>query len=220
MYRKRVVVIIISIVVYILLLFIQTKISKSNLIEVYVLKNDINRKTKVTVEDVEKVKVENKFSSNILTNIDYNNMVAKTNLNKGQILYTSSVLSDVNVEEIKPDKECVNIKLDNSEMTIDKLSKDSVVNVYYTGRTSQVKNFFNEVSLKKIESSSITDGYTTVLLLKEVDVKNVYNKEGKLIDGKSNDSFIFSIDVEVVESQAMLIQNIVNFGKFNVTLKR
>ena len=218
MYRKRLMYLICFITIYFLCLFFHNKITNDNLKEVYVLTKDINRGESLTKNNTKKIKVEDKaINTNYVDNVD--NLLSKESLKLGTILSKNDVVQINEYEEVNESKE--NILIDIGDMTNSlnmSVEKGSIVNIYYTGRSSQLNGVIDKSKYSKVESGSITDSYITLLLLKDIEVKAVYDKSGNNIETKENN--ISAISIEVDENTAMLIENIKKYGEFSITVKR
>ena len=218
MYRKRLLYLICFITIYFLCLFFHNKITNDNLKEVYVLTKDITRGESLTKNNTKKIKVEDKaININYVDNVD--NLLSKETLKLGTILSKNDVVQINEYEEINEDKE--NILIDIGDMTSSlnvSVEKGSIVNIYYTGRSSQLNGVIDKSKYSKVESGSITDSYITLLLLKDIEVKAVYDKSGNNIEEKVNN--VSAISIEVDENTAMLIENIKKYGEFSITVKR
>lgn len=218
MYKRKILILICFLVIYILLVFIHSKITNDNLKEVFVLTKDINRGENITLDNTKKVKIDS-TSLNIKYVDKVDNLLAKNNLKLGTILSDEIVISSEEYEEIKEDKESILINLSDKINNLNlALEKGSIINIYYTGRSSQLKGLIDKDKYKQIESGSITDSYITVLLLKDVEVKSIYDQSGNNIEGKTES--ISAINIEVDEPTAILIENIKKYGEFSITVKR
>lgn len=218
MCKKRVILLFCIIIVYIILSYIYSVMTKENLKEVYVITKEVKRGEEINLQNSSKIKIDIASSQKLyLENIE--NILAKYDLKEGQILSLDNVINK---------EEYTNAKNQNNELVIIDLSDFSssiqsnlfsgmIVNLYYTGRSSQVENFFNNSNYKKVKSSNISDSYTTVLLLENTTVKEVYDKNGKVTKEEGS---VEKIALEVDNNMAIMIENIKNYGTFSVTIKR
>ncbi len=217
MYKKRIIIVFCTIVVYIILNYIYSKVVNQKLSNVYVIKNDIKRGEKITLENTYKLKIDAIENKNLYKkNIE--NLVAKFDLKEGQIINSNNVLTTSEYLNVQDNNEIIVIDLYNlkSDTNIN-LEAGSVINLYYTGKSNQIENFFNNSKYKKIKSSNVSDNYTTVLLLENCIIKEVYDSNGVVTDNKNK---VHKIALEVENNLAMMIENIKNYGNFNVTIKR
>lgn len=217
MYKKRIIVLLGIIIIYCILSYIYSTITKETLLEVYVVGKNIKRGESINLENSYKIKIDkNKVRDVYLENID--NMVAKYDLKEGQIINYSNIVNKSEYIDRKSDNsEIVILDLNGFDGSIQRnLSKDMTVNLYYTGKSSQIENFFSNFNYKKVKNSNTMDSYTTILLLENVIVNAVYNKEGKEVE----DGLVQKIGLEVDEDMAIIIENIKNYGIFDVTIKR
>lgn len=217
MYKKRIIIVFCTIVVYIILNYIYSKVVNQKLSNVYVIKNDIKRGEKITLENTYKLKIDAIENKNLYKkNIE--NLVAKFDLKEGQIINSNNVLTTSEYLNVQDNNEIIVIDLYNlkSDTNIN-LEAGAVINLYYTGKSNQIENFFNNSKYKKIKSSNVSDNYTTVLLLENCIIKEVYDSNGVVTDNKNK---VHKIALEVENNLAMMIENIKNYGNFNVTIKR
>ena len=217
MYKKRIIIVFCTIVVYIILNYIYSKVVNQKLSNVYVIKNDIKRGEKITLENTYKLKIDAIENKNLYKkNIE--NLVANFDLKEGQIINSNNVLTTSEYLNVQDNNEIIVIDLYNlkSDTNIN-LEAGSVINLYYTGKSNQIENFFNNSKYKKIKSSNVSDNYTTVLLLENCIIKEVYDSNGVVTDNKNK---VHKIALEVENNLAMMIENIKNYGNFNVTIKR
>ena len=218
MYKKRVILLFCIIIVYIILSYIYSVMTKENLKEVYVITKEVKRGEEITLENSSKIKIDVDSSQKLyLENIE--NILAKFDLKEGQILSLDNVIKKEEYTNAQnQDNEIVIIDLSDFSSSIQSnLSIGMMVNLYYTGRSSQVENFFNNSNYKKVKSSNISDSYTTVLLLENITVKEVYDKNGKVTNEEGRGE---KIALEVDNNMAIMTQNIKNYGTFSVTIKR
>ena len=217
MYKKRIIIVFCTIVVYIILNYIYSKVVNQKLSNVYVIKNDIKRGEKITLENTYKLKID-AIENKTLYKKNIENLVAKFDLKEGQIINSNNVLTTSEYLNVQDNNEIIVIDLYNlkSDTNIN-LEAGSVINLYYTGKSNQIENFFNNSKYKKIKSSNVSDNYTTVLLLENCIVKEVYDSNGVVTDNKNK---VHKIALEVENNLAMMIENIKNYGNFNVTIKR
>ena len=217
MKKRGLILIVLSIIIYFFLLFIHSKFVSNNLKEVYILTQEVNRGDNLSNSNLKKVKIVNTLSFDYVENVE--NILAKYNLKSGHLLKKEDVIKKQDYTLIDEDKESVVLQLsDISKNYNNCVSKGNIVNIYYTGRSSQLKGILNTYNFKELESSSITDGYTTILLIKDIEINEVYDKNGDVIYNKSSN--IGSINVLVDSKIVILIENIRKYGEFSVTVKR
>lgn len=220
-YKKRIIVICFALILYFSLVFIKNKMTNLNITQVYVLNKEKERGEKINIEDVNKINV-NKSSFNFDSVENVDDIVAKETLKCGQILNKEQIVKESEFIQVSSqDKERIIIKLSDLDTNSSSIfEKNSVVNIYYTGRTSQLENVIKDIQTIMIKSSSISDGYTTIALLKNVIIINIYDNNGKKIQEKNSSNIIDSIEIEVDSNMAAIIENLKNYGKFSITIKR
>ena len=221
-YKKRIIILLCSLIIYFILIYVRSKITNTNTVEVFVLNKDILRGEKINDQDIKVIKI-NEMELNINHVNSVNNIVAKDNLMCGQILSKENVLDESEYVKVsKEDKERIAIKLSDLNTSASSIfDKGSIVNIYYTGRSSQLENIIQKFNTQIIKSSSIADSYTTIGLIDDVKIINLYDKNGKKINNEQTQiNIIDSIEIEVEKDMAVLIENLKNYGKFSVTVKR
>lgn len=193
------------------------------------MKSDISKGQEINLKNVECLKIYNTNTLSNIFSIDINKIVgkvAKNDLKEGQVLKDNLVLEKEAYLKSSNEKELVSIKVSNSEDVASfQIDKDSIINIYYTGKTSQVQNFLKSTQLENLSSSSEIDGYTTIKLLNEVKVVNVFDKFGnKLKDKKevsslkNESSLVDTVMIDVEKSNVININNLKKYGDFSITL--
>ena len=230
-YKRNFIIVFFSILIYFILNFCYNFffLNSNNKQIIYVLKSDISKGQEINLKDVECLKIYNINALSNLFSIDINKIigkVAKNDLKEGQLLKDNLVLEKEAYLKSSNEKELVSIKVSNSEDVASfQIDKDSIVNIYYTGKTSQVQNFLKNTQLENLSSSSEIDGYTTIKLLNEVKVVNIFDKFGnKLKDKKevsslkNESSLVDTVMIEVEKSNVINIKNLKKYGDFSISL--
>ena len=163
----------------------------------------------------------NEYSSLDLNSV--NGKVLKCKLSKGQILTEDMFIKKEEYISSDNEKEIISIKVSNSDdIASFQVFSGSYINIYYTGKSAQVQNILNQVDGESISSSSQIEGYTTIKLLNEIEVLDVFDKYGNNLDkktsAKNDSSIIDTIMLEVDKSKAMTINNLKNYGEFSVSI--
>lgn len=221
-YKKKIIILLCSLVIYFVLIYIKGKITNQNLTQVYILNKDVQRGEKIEHKDVTKINIDTttlnfKFVESV------ENIVANEELKCGQILNKYNVLNESEYVKVSSeDKERIAIKLSDLNTNASSIfDKGSIVNIYYTGRSSQLEDIILSLNAQSIKSSSISDSYTTIALIENVKIINLYDKNGKKINNDNTQiNIIDSIEIEVEKNMAAIIENLKNYGKFSVTVKR
>ena len=193
-----------------------------NLGKIYVLKNNVQRGEKINSNDVFLVETDiTNINFKCVDNVD--NIVAKDSLGVGQILHEENVINESEYTTMSQEnKERIAIKLSDLNTNMSCIfDKGSIINIYYTGRSSQLENIINNLKTPIIKSSSISDSYTTIALMENVKVLNLYDKNGEKIENNIRQTIsVDPIEIEVEQNMAVIIENLKNYGKFSVTVKR
>ena len=224
-YRRHLIILISAVVLYIIFGAVYNNfVVKTNEQKVYVLNNDYKKGSLVNKENLTQlsIKVKEKNENYDLDMINIQNLVTKYNLSKGQILTKDMFIEKDKYVIANKDKEIVAIKLKSSEDSASfNISKDSIVNIYYTGKTE----FANEI-LKNINEANIisggSTGYISTKLLKSEKILGLYDKYGnEIISNKLNKDNEIAIDtalIEVDSNTAMTIANLKEYGDFSLSL--
>lgn len=230
-YKRNFIIVFFSILIYFILNFCYNFffLNSNNKQIIYVLKSDISKGQEINLKDVECLKIYNTNTLSNIFSIDINKIVgkvAKNDLKEGQVIKDNLVIEKEAYLKSSNEKELVSIKVSNSEDVASfQIDKDSIINIYYTGKTSQVQNFLKSTQLENLSSSSEIDGYTTIKLLNEVKVVNVFDKFGnKLKDKKevsslkNESSLVDTVMIDVEKSNVININNLKKYGDFSITL--
>lgn len=221
-FKRNIIILTLAIIIYLCLVYFKSCIVTNNTKEVYVLNKDITRGENILITDVDKIVINSDLNLECVENVE--NLVAKTDLSRGKIFCKEDAINKSEYQMLEDNKkEKILLKLEDMDIKgSNKLIKGSIVNIYYTGRTTQLDSLIASKSFKKIKSSSIADGYTTIAFLNSIKVVGVYNKNGE--EAKSESTFLsdttYAIEIEVDQDIAMLVQNLKNYGKFNITIKK
>lgn len=224
-YKKQLIILIISTILYIVLSAIYNNVVvKSKEQVVYVLKEDITKGEKINIDKLQKITLKNNEldESYNINLVNLANTVANINLYSEQIL-TNTVLIDEN-KYIKSDnkEEIVSIKLKTSEDSISyNISKDSLVNIYYTGKTDNANKILENVNDINVISGG-EPGYISVKLFSNIKVIGVYDKYGNEINvndkRENNEVVIDTILISTDSKMAMTIYNLQKYGEFSLSL--
>lgn len=226
-YRRNLIILIFSILVYFILNFCyKFFFLDSNIKQITILKKDALRGEEITADHIDKISVSNVNLINEYSILDLNNIngkVLKCKLSKGQILSEDMFVKREEYISSNNEKETISIKISNSDdIASFQVFKGSYINIYYTGKSTQLQNILNQVEAESISSSSQIEGYTTIKLLNEIEVVNVFDKYGNNLDIKKsikNDSSIIdTIMLEVDKTKAMSINNLKKYGEFSVSI--
>ncbi len=230
-YKRNFIIVFFSILIYFILNFCYNFffLNSNNKQIIYVLKSDISKGQEINLKDVECLKIYNTNTLSNIFSIDINKIigkVAKNDLKEGQLIKDNLVIEKEAYLKSSNEKELVSIKVSNPEDVASfQIDKDSIINIYYTGKTSQVQNFLKSTQLENLSSSSEIDGYTTIKLLNEVKVINVFDKFGnKLKDKKevssleNESSLVDTVMLDVEKSNVININNLKKYGDFSITL--
>lgn len=222
---RRIHIIILSIIIYLILnyLYSNTFLNKDTT-NIYVLNKDVKRGDKLSLDMLDMVVIKNsKISETEYFEFSHNdNYIIQDNYFKGQVLLNPMIINSEEYEIVENKKERVSIKLqESSDAASYKLCKGSIINLYFSAKKSQFDNIFNLYLNNSIVSSNNSEGYITIMVLKEIKVINVYDKYGNELKNtkiKGENNIIDTITIEVENLDAIKINNLINYGKFSVSV--
>ena len=199
---KRIIILLsIFIVVYFSILFLYHRIVLSKeYISVYALKKDITKGKKILLEDVYEIKLNKKeFDENFDIGKDIFNkeVVVSQNISKNHILTKDKI---INKEEYIFDdsKEMIAINIENNSKYINsKLTKGSIVNIYFTPNDNTVP----QSSVEKVDNN--------------VKILDISDKNGNSI---TNSKDILEIIVLLDKEKVLKINTLKPNGRFYVSI--
>ena len=224
-FKRNIIILISSIFVFFILRYLNNSIvNVKKYTDVYILNKDVEKGTKLDESYLKKASLKKETAQELQTFTNLNslcNYVSISNMSKGQIL-TNEVLQNEE-EYLVNDKnlELISIKVANSyDFSSYQISRDSVVNLYYTGKTEFTEEVLKNINNYQIISSG-DNGYISLKLLENIKVKNTYDKYGNAVlssSKKGEDVLIDTIVIEISNNMASVINNLKKYGDFSVTL--
>ena len=131
------IILIIAMFIYFIITYIYFNfITKDNIENVIVIKEDLYRGQKIEEKNYIQVSIRSGNINNVASVDDISNKVLNCDLKRGQILLkdycinAEEYISSINLKEII----CLNIE-NSDDFVSYQVAKDSIVNVYYTGKT-------------------------------------------------------------------------------------
>lgn len=225
-YKRNIIILLLAFLIFVTLKYIQINMFKANKqVDIYIANTYIQRGDKITKDKVKKVKI----NYNLMENLGYidnleilENYVAKYDLLNGQIILKEILENNDEYIARNITNELISIDVTNAyDFTSYQISKDSVINIYYTGKTEFAENIINNMGNTNIVISN-DNGYVSAKLLENVKIKNIYDKYGNLLldstNKKENELMIDSIVIEVDTSTAVNINNLKKYGEFSITV--
>lgn len=199
---KRIIILLsIFIIVYFSILFLYHRIVLSKeYISVYALKKDITKGKKILLEDVYEIKLNKKeFDENFDIGKDIFNkeVVVSQNISKNHILTKDKI---INKEEYIFDdsKEIIAINIENNSKYINsKLTKGSIVNIYFTPNDNTVP----QSNVEKVDNN--------------VKILDISDKNGNSI---TNSKDILEIIVLLDKEKVLKINTLKPNGRFYVSI--
>lgn len=200
---------IVSLVILIVFNIIYNKHIKEEVIQAYILTEDVIKGEIISSEKIEKVEI----SSN-LKGIEYiteitEPLYAASLLKEGQVLTSKNLITK---QENDKGYEYISIPITTSDDAIAyKIKKGSVINIYFTGKVKQVENVL-QIKNNTIYSSNENEAIISTMLFERISVAGVYDSLG------SNDTLFTQIVIMVSKEDAVRIINLKQLGIFTLTL--
>ena len=216
------IILIIAIFIYFIITYIYFNfITKDNIENVIVIKEDLCRGQKIEEKNYIQVSIRSGNINNVASVDDISNKVLNCDLKRGQILLkdycinAEEYISSTNLKEII----CLNIE-NSDDFVSYQVVKDSTVNVYYTGKTELATSIAEEINVSNVKSNDNT-GYISFKLLENVKIIDVFDKYGNKVDKKKENMDkidVYSIMIEVEKEMITRINNLKNYGKFSLSI--
>lgn len=230
-YKKRLIILVSSIFIYLTLMFLYNKFITHDCKEVFVLKEDLLRGETLQENSFERVSLkENKKFFYEAFNLEENieEYVLTKDLSKGCILLKEDVVKKTEYNNVSSDSEIISIKISNPDDIVSyQIEKDSIVNVYYTGKLDLAKGILNDIDLSYINTNSsnkIDNQYMTIKLIENAKVINVFDKYGNVVKNnnhtKTESNKIDTVMFEVKKDLVMKINNLKKYGQFSISVMR
>lgn len=229
--RRRLIILILSASIFFMLTYIYNLVSlDKDYIEAFLVKERFSRGDVLNINNLSKVylkKDNNNVEENFVLSNNLEKYVANKDIEKGKLLLKDDLILESSYNNVEEDYEIISIKISNPEDIVSyQIEKDSIVNLYYTGKSEFASNILNDmknsyVSTNK-KSNSFDNGFVTVKLADNVKVINLFDKYGNMIKDKNTiknelnkvDTIMFKLKKELV----MKISNLKNYGDFSVSI--
>lgn len=227
-YKRHLITILCAVSIFFALSFVYNKfIVSSNEQYVYVANKDIKRGNTIDISELTLLKIKNndlKKASNdyLVDTTNLSNYVLNQDISANQIIINDILVNRDDYNKPEQDEECVYLKIKNSDVSTScNISRDSYVNIYYTGKLDNASELVNNLNKENIVSGGVT-GYITFKLLENAKIIGVYDKYGNEISknnkNENKESTIDSICVSVTSNIAMMIYNLEKYGDFSLSL--
>ena len=230
-YKKRLIVLVCAIFVYMCILFLYNKINNDNCIEVLVLNNDVTRGENLESSDFNKVIIKDKnlfVEEEVLMLEDVQNFVLRKDLTKGAIVLKKDLIEKSKYNTIDEQTEIISVNISNSDDIVSyQIEKNSIVNLYYTGKYSLAKNILKDLNLPNVSTKNDNinkmDGeYITVKLVENIKILDLFDKYGNVVDtknyNKNESNKIDTIMFNANNDMIMKIKNLKNYGEFSISV--
>lgn len=225
--KKKILILITTICIYFILTYIYNYImNMDKYSEIYILNRDVQRGEVIKSEYFNKISIKKESYLDYMLSIDdISSYVFKDNIYKDQIL-----TKDIMLESSLYDSaalEVITIKFDSIEdIASYKVEKGSIVNIFYTAKTTDVKNLIDNIECSKTYAGENGFETVTIKLFENVEILNAYDKEGNIskINSKSNNiatsQTVSTIKIEVDKEKALIYNALKAKGKFSITILR
>lgn len=230
-YKKYIIILIISVVIFLSLMFIYNNfIIKTEYLECFVIKSDSAMGQVIDQSNIEKCKIDKKIDGiEYITDINlYSDYVFKHDVKSGTILKDIDLIK-ADKYEVDKSYEYISIKVTNAEDSVSyQVGKNKIVNLYYTAKTSQIEDIMQLFSYKEGEIKDYVilgtqEPFTTVKLLENIEIVDLFNKNGISVENKEllgTDTLIDTVMIKVKSDMAIRINNLKNYGSFSFSVVR
>lgn len=224
-YRKYILILVISIVIFFILTYSYNNIlNKNEYVEVFILNETLLEGEKIDIQKISKTKISldiNKFEF-IKSEEELKNMVLKETMYKGSIVLKDNII-DKNEYENGKNLEYVSIKISSADSSVSyQILQNSLINIYYSGKSSQISDLISSFNKSfSYISSGAQELYMSVNLLENIRVIDTFNKSGISLSDKANlggDILIDTIMIRVDKDTALLINNLKKYGEFSFSI--
>ncbi len=225
-YKKNIIILLIAFVIFILLRYIQASVLKTNKqVDIFIVNTYIEKGCKITKDKIRKIKVNYKLIENLeyINNLEeLEGYVAKYDLLNGQLLLKGVLQNAEEYIASNIQNELISLNVSNAyDFTSYQITKDSLINIYYTGKQEFADKIINNIGSSSAVVSG-DNGYISLKLLENIKIKNIYDKYGNIISfndsNKTNELIIDSIVIEVDSNMAVNINNLKKYGEFSITV--
>lgn len=229
-YRRKLIILILSIGICFGIMAIYEKIViHHDFEEILILKQEVKRGEMLNPEMFRKVRIEKGNESedmNFVKMDQLKGVVANFDMKKGNILLKENILSLQVYNKAEEGYEIISIPIRNSDdIASYQVRKYQRISLYYTGKTNLASNLLKELPLESVNSnqnSKLEEGYTTVKLLENIAIMDIYDQYGNVItsnqieNGKSEK--MDTIMIEVKKDMALKINNLKQYGNFSIAI--
>lgn len=228
-YKKYIIMLVFSIIIFLVLMYVyKNVINKDNLASAYIAILDIKKGDKPSTKNLKKIYID--FKDYNANSIEYlkdlsgkENFVFNNDIKCGNIISEKALIKE-NEYTVDSDYEYISLKVENSEdSSFYNIKKGNHINVYCTAKTDQLEDIINFYSDKKFDifTSGAKESYTTVNILKDVEVVDSYNKFGvsmEDIDKLGTDTVVDTVMIKLKKEEGIRLSNIKKYGKISLTL--
>lgn len=213
--------IILAIILFFLLTFIQNKIVNNEPKTMVIIANlDIKRDEKLNKNMFSEVYVPItvSLSGNNITSInELEDKFARENINKGQIIFFQDIGTKEELKILEGpqnfEKIAVKIKSADNGVSYQVKPKDRI-HLYFSGRYGAIKETIEEFNMINVNKSD-NSMYTTCLL-RDTEIIGIYDEKGRSMENE-NFSGLDTIVIATDSNMARLINNLRSQGSFDLT---
>lgn len=223
-YKKRLIILLISVFIYIIFNILYNKlVVSSDYKKVWILTKNIEKGNEITINDLKQITLKgDNYIEEYITDVSVlSNKVSNYNLYKNQLVTNDILVDKDKYITTSENKEVISIKVKTPEDgAAYNINKDDRVNIYYTGKTDYATSVLEEFEGSNIVSGG-NPGYISVMLFKNIDVIGVYDKYGNEINNnqvQENEIVMDTILISVDNKMAMIVSNLQRYGDFTLSL--
>lgn len=229
-YKKRIYILIISVIVYFIVGYIyNSKVLRGETKDLYVISKQLSRGDIITFETLEKIKIEKdkisqKYIKEYVTYEEIGNIVAKDTYFVGQILSKDMCIEKGEYHINQLGKELISINISDTDDNVsNQINVGNIINLYYTGKITQIGSVLNNLNNISIVNDAKSDGYSTFLILEDIKVAGTFDSNGNSINKNyntktTNNIKIDTITIETTKEISLIINNIKNNGRFSASI--
>lgn len=225
-YRKYIVILICSIIIYMILTYIYNNlINNQEYITCYIATSDISKGDIVDMQKFRTVKISGigVNNSNFFSELNSDNKVFARDVSAGDLIKKEYVVDKNKYADEGIEYEYISIRLEGAEHSVSyTVKKGSNINIYYTSKTAKISDMLQSYeSISNLENSGFGEAYTTIRFLSNIKIVDALNSGGRSTsepDVNSVDNLVDTIVIKVTKDVAMKINNLKNYGTFSCTI--
>ena len=213
--------IIIAIILFLVLTFIQNKIVNNEPKTMVIIANsDIKKDEKLSKNMFSEayIPVTVSLSSNNIGSLnEIEGKFARENINKGQIIFFQDIgtAEELKILEAPHGFEKIAVKIKSADNGISyQIKPKDRIHLYFSGRYGAIKETIEEFNMMNVNKSD-NSMYTTCLL-RDTEIIGIYDEKGRSVEDE-NFSGLDTIVIATDSNMARLISNLRSQGSFDLT---